>query len=104
MKKKNKHSRIIVGLPAGPYDHLVGGNVFIRTVTHHYCGKLEKVFPQELLLRDAAWVASDGRFADMFKTLAADEVEPFPDGLIVVGRGAVIDVAKWTGPVLRSQK
>ena len=83
----------------------VGKAYFIRTVTHYLTGKLVKVTPTELVLLDAAWVASTGRFADAIRTGELDEVEPYPDSaVVIVGRGALIDAVRWTHPLPREQK
>jgi hypothetical protein len=77
-------------VPTGhPYE--VGKNYFIRTVTYHLTGKLVDVGAQELVLDSAAWIADDGRFAEAMRTGNFSEVEPFPEGRLVVGRGSVID-------------
>jgi hypothetical protein len=76
---------------AGPWE--VGKAYHIRTVTHYWTGRLVKVYPQELVLEDAAWIADTGRFSEMFKD-GASEVEPVA-GPVIVGRGAVIDVQEW---------
>lgn len=86
-----------------PYE--VGKNYFIRTVTHHYTGKLTDVFEHELVLTSAAWIADDGRFADAVKNAKFAEVEPYPDGaLVVVGRGAILDAVQIGETLPRSQK
>lgn len=83
----------------------VGKAYFIRTVTHHYCGKLIRVTPQELVLLDAAWVADDGRFHEAIATGKVGEVEPYPDGAeVIVGRGAVCDAVIWPHALLRVVK
>jgi len=33
-----------------------------------------------------------------------DEVEPFPDGKVFIGRGSIIDVTEWGHKPLRKQK
>ena len=73
------------------------GPVFIRTVTHYLVGRIVEVFPTELVIEDAAWVASTGRFHEAMSKGVLDEVEPFPSGRVVVGRGAIIDCIAWTG-------
>lgn len=88
--------------PGNPYP--VGENVFIRTVTMYYVGRLEVVTEQELVLTDAAWVAYSGRWAEALKTGVLDEVEPFPDGKVLIGRGAVIDCSIWSHALLRDVK
>jgi hypothetical protein len=76
---------------------LVGKRVMVRTVTHYYTGQLVAVEAQELTLLNAAWVADTRRFtACLANGLPADaEVEPYPDGIVVIGRGALIDVCEW---------
>lgn len=54
-------------------------------------GKLVSVTNQELVLENAAWIADTGRFSDAVKSCAFNEVEPFPTGRVIIGRGSVID-------------
>jgi hypothetical protein len=86
------------------YGHLLGKPVFIRTVTMHYTGRLEAVHEQELVISDAAWIADSGRFADTLRSGDAKEVEPYPDGKVIVGRGGIIDVSAWATDLPREQK
>ena len=82
----------------------IGSNYFIRTVTHHLTGKLIEVYPTELVLIDAAWIADDGRLYDALKSETFKEVEPFPDNRrVIVGRGSLIDAQKIE-KLQRSQK
>jgi len=69
----------------------IGKIYLIRTVTMIDTGKLVAVTPQELVLEDAAWIADTGRFADALKKCQFNEVEPFPTGRVIIGRGAVVD-------------
>lgn len=69
----------------------IGKNYLIRTVTMIDTGKLVAVTATELVLEDAAWIADTGRFSDALKSCSFGEVEPFPDGQLIIGRGAVID-------------
>ena len=70
----------------------LGGKYFIRTVTHHLTGELTLWTETELILRNAAWIADDGRFADALAKCEFNEVEPFPaPGIILIGRGSIID-------------
>jgi len=85
----------------------IGKNYFIRTVTMALCGKLVDVQEKELVLQNASWVADTGRFSNFIKdgTLSnSAEVEPFPDGLVIVGRGALIDATIWKHDLLKKQK
>lgn len=81
----------------------IGSIYLIRTVTMIDTGRLVAVTPQELVLEEAAWIADTGRFSDSLKSLSFNEVEPFPDGRVIVGRGSVIDAIKIT-KTQRSQK
>lgn len=75
-----------------PYE--VGKVYLIRTVTMIDTGRLVAVTPQELVLEDAAWIADTGRFAQAVEKAEFGEVEPFPDGKVIVGRGAVVDAVQ----------
>lgn len=75
----------------------VGKPYLIRTVTMTLHGTLVAVTPSELVLRDAAWIADSGRFANFLKGEEPNEVEPFPDGDVLVGRGSVIDAFQKDG-------
>jgi len=89
----------------GPW--VVGHNYFIRTVTMALMGKLVGVGENELVLKDASWIADTGRYMNFLenKPTSSLEVEPYPEGLdVIVGRGGVIDAVEWKYPLLRSQK
>jgi hypothetical protein len=72
----------------------VGKNYFIRTVTHHHTGRLVEVTAQELVLEGAAWIADSGRFQQALEKCEFSEVEMFPKGRVIVGRGAVVDAVE----------
>ena len=76
-------------LDTGPWE--IGKKYFIRTVTMNLTGELISVSPQELVLKDAAWIADSGRFNEALKDISkCDEVEPFINPAII-GRGSIID-------------
>lgn len=81
----------------------VGKIYLIRTVTMIQAGRLIAVTDKELVLEDAAWIADTGRFSDALKSCEFSEVEPFPDGEVIVGRGAIID-ACLVSTIQRSKK
>ena len=81
----------------------IGKIYLIRTVTMIQTGRLKRVTAQELVIEEAAWIADTGRFADGLKSLEFSEVEPFPDGEVIVGRGGLIDAVEIPR-VLRAQK
>ena len=82
----------------------IGKNYFIRTVTHHFTGRLVEVHAQELVLEDVAWIADDGRFSDAVSAGTFSEVEPCPEGRVILGRGSVIDAHEISFPLPRRQK
>lgn len=82
----------------------IGKNYFIRTVSHHFTGKLEDVTEHELVLSSVSWIADDGRFNECLSKCTADEVEPAPEGIVMIGRGALIDAHVWNGALLREVK
>ena len=88
-----------------PHQHpyQVGEAYFIRTVTHHYTGRIVAVYDHELVMEDVAWIADDGRFADALKNKEFSEIEPYPDGKVVIGRGGILD-ACIIGVTPREQK
>lgn len=94
---------LLKGPGEGTHPYQVGKNYFIRTVTHHYTGRLVKVTPKELVLEDAAWIADDGRFMNAIKEGKLNEIEPFQDD-VVIGRGAVIDATVWRHALPREQR
>ncbi len=81
----------------------IGKNYLIRTVTMIDTGRLVAVTEHELVLEDAAWIADTGRFAQAVEKAEFGEVEPFPSGRVIVGRGAVIDAVE-IAVLPRSQK
>jgi hypothetical protein len=87
---------------AHPYE--VGKNYIVRTVTMILTGRLVEVGPQELVLEDAAWVADTERWADSLATGKLREVEPYPEGRVIVGRGSVVDACVWQHPLPRTQQ
>ena len=85
------------------YPYHVGDNIFIRTVTYHYTGKIAAITPGEIVLADAAWIADSGRFHTALATGTLSEVEPYPAG-VVISRGAIVDVSPWAHPLPRVAK
>lgn len=90
--------------PVADNSHwVIGANYLIRTVTMIDTGRLVAVTQQELVLEDAAWIADTGRFAQAVEKAEFGEVEPFPAGKVIIGRGAIIDAVQIK-LVPRSQK
>lgn len=81
----------------------VGEKYFVRSVTHYYTGKLLDVTDADIVLGDAAWIADTGRFAEALKTGKFNEVEPFPDQ-VVINRDGLIDISPWPHSLPREVK
>ena len=96
VREAREFARIFVGGLADAHPWKVGEQYFIRTVTMHLIGRLVEVYPQELVLESTVWVADSGRFAEAMRTGKLEEVEPFPAGRVIVGRGGIIDAAIWS--------
>lgn len=82
----------------------VGRNLFIRTVTNFYTGKVISFTKNEITLDKAAWIADTERWADSLATGMLNEIEPYPDGPVVVNRCAFIDYCEWKHELPRIQK
>lgn len=88
-----------------PYAGLIGKNIMIRTVTMIFTGTLVAVYPQELVIIDATWIADTKRWQQFIADGGIDECEPYPDGqTVIVGRGALIDATEWLADLPRAQK
>jgi len=89
--------------PGTSHSIPVGEKVFVRTVTMHYTGRVRCVTDTDIVLDDAAWIPSDGRFATALAGGVLDEVEPYPTHCIV-SRGALLDISPWNHELPREQK
>ena len=98
--------KLIASAPSSvPHPFEVGENYFLRTVTHHFTGKLVAVHAMEIVLTQAAWIADDGRFADAVKEGKFNEVEPFPsDAEVIINRASLVDALKVAFKLPCSQK
>ena len=93
---ENVYASVLSDSPdPGPWHIYMGKPIAIRTATIYYVGKLVKVYPQELLLQDASWIPDTGKWEKFLKTGVITECQPFPDGSVIVGRGAIIDACRW---------
>ncbi len=72
----------------------IGSPYLIRTVTMIDTGILVDVTEHEIILRDASWIADSGRFSAALESCEFSEVEPFPDGMVAIGRGAIVEAVK----------
>ena len=82
----------------------VGQCYLVRGVTNYIVGKVERINDTEILFSDASWVADMGRFYDAFKTGKLNEVEPVPNGVVIMNRGSWVDAFEWAHPLPTEQK
>lgn len=81
-----------VAVNDSPFE--IGAVYLIRTVTMFDTGRVLSVSDKEIVLEEAAWIADTGRFSTALKKVEFNEVEPFPDGEVIIGRGAIVDACK----------
>ncbi len=94
-KKETKNHSKMTGEKIDARFWKRGEIYLIRTVTNYVLGRIVDLNERWILLEDAAWVASMGRFSEAMKTGKLDEVEPMPDGVWIVGVGSVVDGGPW---------
>jgi hypothetical protein len=90
--------------PEGEF-FILGNNYYIRTVTFHYTGTIVGINDKEILLSNAAWIADSGRWTQAIGQGFLDEVEPYPDDvIIIVNRQALCDASPWKHKLPRVQQ
>lgn len=82
------------------------GVMLIETVTKYYVGLVEAVMSQEIVLRDACWVADTGRYHKLLADGgdANAEFEPCPDGVCIIGRGSIVSAQSYRHGLIRAAK
>lgn len=80
----------------------LSGDVFIRTVTYHCTGHVEKIENGAVKLTTGAWIADSGRFMNAIKEGELDEVEPVGD--MYVNIDSIVDWFPWKHPLPTEQK
>lgn len=83
-------------------EDFVGEKLFIRTVTYHLIGKVEKIVGNFFALSEASWVADSGRFMNAIKEGKLDEVEPV--GKAFVNINSIVDAFPWKHSLKQEQK
>ena len=84
-------------------DPPYGGVMLIETVTKYFVGEVVAVHAQEIVLRDACWVACTGRYS-AFLANGPDsnaELEPCPDGICIIGRGSIVAAQPYKSGLIR---
>ena len=74
-----------------PTGWKIGTRYYVQTVTHYYVGTLVGITPQELTLRDVAWIADSGRHHEFVAGSEPKESEAWPAGVdVIIGRSALV--------------
>jgi hypothetical protein len=98
--KEHQSSEDVVELMK--YDDMIGHKWFFRTVTYHLVGLVVGRMGSFLILSEASWVASSGRFMQAIKEGDLDEVEPV--GMAGINLEAVTDFFPWKHALPEVQK
>ena len=77
------------------FEEIIGKKFFIRTVTYHLVGKVEKIIGHFLVLSKSSWIADSGRFSDMLKDGFSDTAEIEPTGTAFVNINSITDMFEW---------
>lgn len=89
-------------------ESLQGKNIFIRTVTSYFTGRLVGITANRfIVLEDAAWISVTGRFGTMLVEgpTCINELEPYPADLpVYVNEASVVDWCEWRHKLPRDQK
>lgn len=94
LKQIREISALVSGKASDTSAWSLGKVYLIRTVTMIDTGRLVGVTDHELILEDAAWIADTGRFSQALEKAEFNEVEPFPSGRVIIGRGSIIDAVE----------
>ena len=83
-------------------EDLVGQKIFVRTVTYHLVGRIEKMVGKMVFMKDASWVADSGRFMQAIKNGTLKEVEPVGDWFFNIE--SLVDGCLWKHDLPKEQK
>ncbi|OGF30759.1 hypothetical protein A2300_03985 [Candidatus Falkowbacteria bacterium RIFOXYB2_FULL_35_7] len=84
------------------YEDLIGQKLFIRTVTYHLVGKVDKIVGKFLRLKQASWIADSGRFMNTIKDGTLNEVEPVGEAFVNIE--SITDFFLWNHSLDLQQK
>ena len=81
---------------------IIGKPYFIRTVTYHMLGKIEKISGNFLILSEASWIADSGRFSTAILKGELSEAEYVDDAIISMT--AIVDAFPWSSKMPKETK
>lgn len=76
----------------------VGEQVYIRSVTYHYVGRVGHVGEAYVTLEDASWIADSGRMSAFLSQGRPSESERYQDP-VVVFFGGMVDATLFAPPL-----
>lgn len=111
-KEKMKKTEGIYQPGIGQTAYKIGRNYFFRLATYHNIGRVVAIYPREIVLETACWVADSGRWAEAIQDGTLNEVEPYPDFQedgktpfkVIINRSFIVDSCDWIHELPRKQK
>lgn len=85
-------------------EDFVGKKLFIRTVTYHMVGEVEKVVGKFFQLKNASWVADSGRFHDALKNGFPSNAEIEPTTQAWLNTDSIVDMFVWKHDLPKKQQ
>lgn len=77
--------------------------VFIRTLTYHYIGIVNKETKKEIVLDKCVWVADSGEFTSAIKKGSLNEVEIIGDSVRLM-KSNIVDIIPWIHDIPTERK
>ena len=102
IKKKGVKKTLEIKESASELPFETGKSYFIRTVTYHLIGRVERIVGKFLVLKDASWIGDSGRFMNAIKEGKLNEVEPVGDAFL--NTDAIADAFPWVHELPKEQK
>lgn len=72
-----------------------GQKLFIRTVTYHMVGEVEKVVGKFFQMKNASWIGDSGRFSDALKNGFGSSAEIEPTTQAWINVDSIVDMYIW---------
>lgn len=71
-------------------------NLFVRTVTYHTLGRLERIENGFLILSNSSWVADTGRFGKFItEGISSDAQIEYTGKTIFINMASIVDIYEW---------
>jgi len=80
----------------------IGKKLFIRTVTYHLTGEVDKIVGKLFHLKTASWVADSGKFSEAIKNGTLSEVEYVGEAWVNID--TIVDIFPWNHKLPKETK